>query len=149
MSLVSVQQRLAEIKAMMAKAVYSENDSEELLEIRTSDCPLWSDYIGLSLKQGQVVLLNNIKYLVMQAVAVVIESQSPSNTGMLAIYKPYRDSGTYEWLYGEYVEVGWIRTVTTDTTISSYKAIQDTGANIHSPELVPSVWELVETEEIE
>ncbi len=142
MGLVSVKQRLAEIKAIMAKAVYSESDSQELINIRTSDCPLWESYIGLSLNQGQVVLYNNIKYLTMQAVAVVLEGQSPSDTGMLAIYKPYRDSGKYEWLYGEYIEIGWVRYVTDeDGNVTRYRAIQDPNANIYSPELVPGIWQ--------
>ncbi len=99
--------------------------------------PRWADLVGTLVNAGTVVVDNGIKYLTMQAVTPVA-SQPPSTTGMLAVYKPYRDGDVYPWLYGEYVQQGWRRTVG-DVT---YTAIQDPGANIYSPEQVPAVWEV-------
>lgn len=135
-NLKSLDARLAEIRGEYGKNTTRTN--EEILDTYTGYCPLWEEYLGKSLTGGMVVVLNDVKYLVMQDIATVLESQAPDDEGMLALYKPYRDSGVYEWLYGEYVEIGWVRTYNG----VSYTAIQDPNANIYSPDLVPAVWEV-------
>lgn len=113
--------------------------SDLLVSVPTSYLPQWADVIGTSLEANSLVALYDIKYLVLQKVTAQ-EHQAPNSDGMLAIYKPYRTTGVYEWLYGEYCVKGDVRTVGDD----SYEAIQDPGANIYSPELVPAVWVKVE-----
>ncbi len=136
MSLISYQEYLAQEKRIYATASFA--DSSDIIISKPVDMfPDWSDLVGTSITAGTVCVYEDIKYLVLQSVTP-IESQPPSMTGMLAIYKPYRDSGVYEWLYGEYVEIGWVRTYND----ISYQAIQDPGANIYSPDLVPAVWEV-------
>ena len=159
MKLVSVEQRLKEIQNIMSKAIFTEKDSADIVNIRITDCPKWQDYIyrepiegeevvNKSLEKGMIVEHQGVKYLVMQKIATVLESQLPNATGMLALYKPYRDSEEYEWLYGEYVEIGWVRYTVKGTEqepiVTRYKAIQEPNANIYSPELVPAVWQVVE-----
>ncbi len=144
MKLVSVKERLQEIKSIMARATYAEGEHEALINVRISDCPEWQNFIGEGLSKGRVVLHNDIKYLIVQDVTSVLESQPPNTEGMLSIYKPYRDSNEYEWLYGEYVEVGWIRYIVDESNnIIRYEAIQNPNANIYSPETVPAIWSQV------
>ncbi len=147
-----VNERLRQIRELNGKV--TDRTNEEITESFVNYYSKWEDYIynegnpNGGLKQGQVVQYNGIKYLVMQDITQVLSSQKPSDEGMLAIYKPYRDSKEYEWLYGEYVEIGWIRTVTKEVdgeiVITKYVAIQGVGANIYSPELVPAIWEVIE-----
>lgn len=139
--IVSYSQRLKDLQKLSLLANLT-NENELIVSLPNNCITKFEDVIGKLLPIGTVVTYNNIKYLVMQSVTP-IETQPPNATGMLALYKPYRDNNEYEWLYGEYVEVDWIRTVTTEETTTRYKAIQDPNANIYSPELVPSVWEVV------
>lgn len=146
MNLVSVAERLKEIRDIMSKARYTAEDNAEIVNIRNTDCPLWSDSIGGMLELGQIVMHNNIKYLVMQTV-YPNETQTPDGLGMLAIYKPYTDGELKEWIYGEYVEIGWQRI----DGNAIYQAIQDPNTNDHRPSETPAIWELVseiESEEI-
>ncbi len=138
-NLKSVSARLAEIRGEFAKITTRTN--QEILSIYEGYCPLWSDYIGQSLEAGMVVAKDGVKYLVVNNIDTVLESQSPDLEGLLALYKPFRDSATYQWLYGEYVEIGWVRTYGG----LSYTAIQDPNANISSPDLAPAVWQVATT----
>lgn len=129
------QERLAEIQNEFAKT--TTRTDAEIVELWKHFAKPWSDYIGESLEEGAVVSKYEVKYKVMNKIDKVLEIQPPDGDGMLALYKPYRDDGLYEWLYGEYVEVGWQR-VWNDVI---YTAIQDPNANIYNPDLVPAVWE--------
>lgn len=145
MKLKPYKERLKEIQNEFGKN--TTRTDKEIIEVFENYLPQFNDCIGKLLTQGQVISHNGIKYKVMQSVTP-IESQPPNATGMLAIYKPYRDDEEYEWLYGEYVEIGWIRYTITGTEeepiINRYKAIQDPNANIYSPELIPAIWVLIE-----
>ncbi len=151
MSLISYTEYLEQEKRIYATANFTGNS--DIIINRDADMFTdWNDLLGVSIPAGTVCYYEGIKYLVIQAVIPII-SQPPNATGMLAIYKPYRDSGIYEWLSGEYVEIGWIRYVISEyedigVTIDRYKAIQDPGANIYSPDLTPSIWEKMENEDI-
>lgn len=59
--------------------------------------------------------------------------------GMLAIYQPYQGKQGYQWVYGEYTEIGFTRY----HNGVLYKAVQDPNANIYSPDQVPAIWEVV------
>lgn len=136
--LMSVTERLTQIKKMQAQASFSE--PQEILDLPEQYITDWQ--AGVTLSAGQLVLYGGVKYLVLQAVTT-LESQLPSDTGMLAIYKPYTDSTLKDWIYGEYVEIGWQRMY--DGLV--YTAIQDAGANVHTPDLVPAVWQAESLEE--
>ncbi len=130
--LMSVSECLAMIKKLQAQATFAE--PQDILRMPDQFVTEWQ--AGVQLGAGRVVLHEGVKYLVLQAVAT-LESQLPSDTGMLAVYKPYTDASCKEWIYGEYVESGWQRVFDGVT----YTAIQDAGANIFSPDLVPAIWE--------
>ncbi len=141
--IVSYSQRLKDLQKLSLLANLT-NENELIVSLPNNCITKFEDVIGKLLPIGTVVTYNNIKYLVMQSVTP-IETQPPNATGMLAIYKPYRDSDEYPWLYGEYVEIGWIRNVVNENDkIVRYRAIQDPNANIYSPEIVPNIWEVVE-----
>lgn len=127
--LKSLDIRLAEIQDAFAKI--TDRTDDEIVNLFTNYCKSWEDYIGISLTQGAVVKHSGIKYLVMQDIATVLETQSPSMDGMLALYKPYREKGVYEWLYGEYCTIGDVRYIISDENVIYYTAIQDAGANIY------------------
>lgn len=125
------------IKRLTALADLS-NESETILDLPTQYATLWLDLVGTLVPKGQLVAYQGVKYLVQQSITP-IESQAPDQTGMLAIYKPYQGKRGYDWIYGEYSEVGFTRY----HEGKLYKALQDPGANIYSPDLVPNIWEEV------
>lgn len=137
--LMSVTERLTQIKKMQAQASFSDN--QEIIDLPEQYIQDWS--AGVSLTAGQLVTHDGVKYLVLQDVAT-LDSQLPSDAGMLAMYKPYTDATLKGWIYGEYVEIGWQRMYNGVV----YTTIQDAGANIYSPDLVPAVWQLNVMEEI-
>ncbi len=148
MKYVTVQERLAEIKKLTSMIKFEK--AEDIFSTRKTDIDNWEDTIGTLLQMGRLIIHDGIKYLVMQTVTPTI-SQKPNDIGMYAIYRPYRGKQTAEWLIGEYVEKGWIRTLTTevdDTIVTkSYTAIQNPNTNIHAPSLVPSIWEEIIVED--
>lgn len=94
---------------------------------------------GEGYKEGAIICYGGTAYRVMQD-TVASEVYNPSDDGMLAIYMVYRGDGTYEWMYGEYVEKGWERTYEGET----YKCISATAvANIYPPTEAISVWEKI------
>ncbi len=134
--MISYEEYVAQEKRIYAKANLT-GESDIICARDAEMFPNWEDLVGTSVPAGTVCAHEGVKYLVAQAVTP-IESQAPGDEGMLAVYKPYRDGDVYPWLYGEYIEIGWQRSVG-DVV---YTAIQDPGANIYSPELVPAVWEV-------
>ncbi len=139
MSKISYLDLIDKIKTLTAKADLTDQ-SEAILDLPTQYVPNWIDYVGSTLSAGTLVAYGGIKYLVIQSVTP-IASQTPDMTGMLAIYKPYQGKYDYDWIYGEYSEVGFTRYYNEKL----YTAIQGPGANIYSPDLVPSIWEEVPT----
>lgn len=127
------------IKALTAKADLTDS-ADTILDLPNKYVPEWSDYIGTQLSAGSLVAHNEIKYLVLQTLTS-IESQPPSDTGMLALYQPYQGKYNYTWVYGEYTEIGFTRYHNSVL----YKAIQDPNANIYSPDQTPAIWEVVTT----
>lgn len=137
---------LNEIENLLEKLIETLSDGFTSLESKlnviiddlsdeTSGYEEWSTYIDKLLVEGTIVSYNGIDYRVMQDVYPNL-TQTPDSDGMLAIYMIYRGSDTYEWLYGEYVEVGWIRT----EDGVEYIAIQYPNMNTCSPSTVASVW---------
>lgn len=129
-------ERLTEIQELSLNATLTDKN-DLLVSLPLNYVTDFNDLIGTLVKQGAIIKYEDIKYLVMQSVTP-IESQLPSNTGMLAIYKPYREKGVYEWLYGEYCVIGDIRTYNGVT----YVAVQDPNTNIYTPNLVPAIWQV-------
>lgn len=104
--------------------------NELLLSIPASYVKKWNDCIGKELKQGSVVSMGNIKYLVLTDVQVEL-NESPDLKEMINIYKPYRQDGIFEWLFGEYCEAGVIR----EYNDKRYTAKTAPGANLTSPDI--------------
>lgn len=133
----STKKRIAEIQTIMRNANMSE-ESATIIDVPADYCPEWTP--NTAYKQGQVVAYNGIKYLLMQDTTSV--AHYPPNMpygAMLAVYKPYQGKYNYDWLYGEYCDVGYTRY---DNGVL-YRAIQNPNANIYPPSAVPSVWEVV------
>lgn len=129
--------RLADIQTLAAHADMTGED-ETIIDMPAEYCPEWVD--GMALKAGQPVRYKGIKYLVQQPVSAQAHYPPDMPDGaMLSIYKPYQGKHGYEWLYGEYCEVGFTRY---DGGVL-YVAVQAPGANIFRPSEVPAVWEVV------
>lgn len=95
---------------------------------------------GRKYTAGQLTNWNGIKYLIIPPIVTAQAHQPPDmpDGAMLSVYKPFRDSGRYPWLYGEYCLKGYER----QHNGKWYKVIQtDAGANIYTPDQVPAVWE--------
>lgn len=127
----------AKIKRLTELADLS-NEVETILDLPTQYATPWINLVGTPVPKGKLVAHQGIKYLVMQSVTP-IESQTPSMQGMLAIYKPYQGKRGYPWIYGEYSAVGFTRY----HNGKLYEAIQDPGANIYAPDLLPAIWQEV------
>ncbi len=132
--LKSLETRLNEIKNLSIGNI----SSELAVSIPANYLAQFDDVIGTTLAKDSLVAIGDVKYLVMQD-TIAQSHQRPDSEGMLAIYKPYREKGVYEWLYGEYCEIDDIRTYND----IRYTAIQDPGANIYSPDQVPAIWEVI------
>ena len=61
------------------------------------------------------------------------------NGAMLSIYKPYQGKYGYNWMYGEYCEVGFTRY----DGVELYECTSDPLANVNPPSQVPSCWKLI------
>ncbi len=93
---------------------------------------------GKSYSEGDIVCYNGVSYRIMQD-TVADANYKPSDEGMLAIYMVYRGSDRYEWLYGEYVEQGWVR----EYEDIAYECMTATAvANIYPPDVAVSVWRI-------
>lgn len=146
-----VNKRLAEIKKLSSMA--TELEATDICDTPIQYFDDWSDYIDGELKEGRIVSHQDYKVRVMQDIPVVLESQSPDMEGLLALYMKYRDSGEYPWIYGEYVELGWIRTeteVVDDVEVTRrYENTKQLVANIYTPSADPTSWTLVVDDELE
>ncbi len=127
--------QLEEKIAQLVKLANLSESPETILDLPSQYAPEWASYLGGVVSTGTLVAHNGIKYMVLQTVSP-IESQAPDNTGMLAIYKPYQGKYDYDWVYGEYCELGFTRY----HNGVLYKAIQNPNANIYSPDQVPAIW---------
>ncbi len=137
---ISYSRRITDLQKLSLLANL-ENQNELIVNLPKDCITNFNDVIGTLLPQGTILYHNGIKYLTIQPITP-LASQTPDSIGMLAHYKPYRDGQEYEWLYGEYVEIGWVRYVTDeDGNVTRYRAVQDPNANIYSPELVPGIWQ--------
>lgn len=134
----STRKRIAEIQSVMKKSDLT-GENETIIELPSQYCPTWTP--GEKYKPGRLVELNGVKYLIINEVTAA-KHQPPdmANGAMLAIYKPYQGKYGYNWIYGEYCEVGYTRY---DNGVL-YRAIQDPNANIYPPSAVPAVWEVAE-----
>ena len=133
----ATKKRLAEIQTIMRNADMSE-ESATIIDIPVDYCPDW--VADTKYKQGQVVSYKEIKYLLMQdTTSAAHYPPNMPNGAMLAIYKPYQGKLGYNWLYGEYCDVGYTRY---DNGVL-YRAIQNPNANIYPPSALPAVWEVV------
>ena len=133
----SVAKRLENIREIVGNADMTEKHST-IVDMPPMYCEEWKP--GAEYKKARVVEFNAVKYLLIQD--TVAQAHYPPDMpggAMLAIYKPYQGKERYTWLYGEYCEIGWTRYDGADL----YRAIQDPGANIHAPSLVPAIWEKV------
>ncbi len=119
-----------------------ESTDSEVEDSTSSGYKEWA--VAGSYKQWEIITHNGVDYIVMQDITDALESQSPDADDMLALYMIWRGEGLYEWLYGEYVKLGWQRTYEGDT----YECITETaGANIYEPIAVESVWSKVKNVE--
>ena len=134
----SVEKRLENIREIVGAADMTEKHAV-IVDTPPMYCAEWTP--GAEYKRGQLVALNAVKYLLLQdTVAQAHYPPDMPNGAMLAIYKPYQGKERYTWLYGEYCEIGWTRYDGADL----YRAIQNPGANIYAPSVVPAIWEKVE-----
>ena len=134
----SADERLAEIQSLAAHANMTGED-KAIVSMPVSYATPWED--GLRFGVGRLLSYKGIKYLTVQeATAQAHYPPDMPNGAMLSVYKPYQGKHGYNWLYGEYIEVGFTRYE--DGVL--YRAYQDPGANIFPPSQVPAVWEVVE-----
>lgn len=143
MTMLEQAQALRErITRVMGTAVYNVNS--DILDMPTGYVPEW--VAGKQYAAKNLCLHNGVKYLVMQPVtAQAHQPPNMPNGVMLAIYKPYRDSGRYPWLYGEYCERGFERS---DVGYWWRLTAADAGANIYPPSVVPAIWSKLEVVEV-
>lgn len=134
----SVQDRLDGIRLLTGAAdLIGEDDA--IIGLPVNFCPEWT--AGAAYKAGRLVAYGGVKYLILQNVTAA--QHYPPNMpdgAMLSVYKPYQGKHGYDWLYGEYCEIGFTRL----HAGVLYRAIQDPGANIFPPDQVPAVWEIVD-----
>lgn len=130
--------RLGEIQTLAAKADMTGEDAV-IVDLPPDYCPEWA--AGSHYDTGKLRRYGNVKYLVMQGVDA-LEAYPPNmpDGAMLAIYKPYQGRYGYDWLYGEYTEVGFTRY----ENGVLYVCTGDPGANIYPPNQVPACWEVAE-----
>lgn len=134
----SADERLAEIQSLAAHANMTGED-KAIVNMPVSYATPWED--GLRFGVGRLLSYEGIKYLTLQeATAQAHYPPNMPNGAMLSVYKPYQGKHGYNWLYGEYCEVGFTRY----EGEKLYSAIQDPGANIFPPSQVPAVWEVVD-----
>ncbi|MFI3322862.1 MAG: hypothetical protein R3Y50_10145 [Rikenellaceae bacterium] len=136
-NLINYKDFIEKINRIVNKTTFEEieSDIELMLDLPAQYVPQWSEYIGKELTKGSLVNHLGVKYLVIQTLTP-IESQTPDSVGMLAVYKPYQGKYGYQWVYGEYSEVGFTRYFEGKL----YEAIQGPNANIYSPDLVSAIW---------
>ncbi len=144
-NLVSVAQRLAEIQAITAMATFSADDPDTVLDMRVTDCPTWDSLVGKTITQGTLCQYDGVKYMAVQG-QTVSAVYPPNMKGVESLWRPYTDSSDKSWIYNEYVEIGWRRSVTTGTddepVTTWYECTAAAGDNLYSPELVPAIWEV-------
>lgn len=141
--LKSVNDALAEIRKLSANYTY--DNATDIDDAQPNYCQQWADVIGETLTMGALVVKNGTKYHVMQT-HTAQEIYPPDGEGVLSLYQAYRGAQSQVWVYGEYSEVGYIR-IDPDTGLE-YVAIQDPVANIYAPSEVPSVWEVVTSDDL-
>ncbi len=119
-----------------------------MLNTRTGDCPTWDSLVGKPITKGALCQYEGIKHMAVQGQTVSVV-YPPNMQGVESLWRPYTDSSDKEWIYNEYVEVGWRRSVTSgteeDAVTQWYTCTADAGDNLYSPELVPAIWTRDET----
>ena len=130
----STAQALAEIRKLSANYIYS--DPTEINDAQPIYCQQWSDVVDSEVQINTLLNYNGTKYLVKQT-HTASEAYLPDSEGSIALYQAYRGAELQAWQYGEYSEIGYQRSYNG----INYTALQDTGANIDSPDLAISVWD--------
>ncbi|MFI3249153.1 MAG: hypothetical protein R3Y39_08520 [Rikenellaceae bacterium] len=96
----------------------------------------WESYMGETLPAGKMVGYKGYNYVSITAIQV-IDVYAPT----LAVnnYQLYQGKYGYQWISGEYIDLGYTRYYNGVL----YTAIQKPSDNIASPDLVPAIWEEV------
>ncbi len=134
MKLLTVEEKLTQIR-VLTLFVSAENRQAILSEIPQNFCTDFDELIGKSVQRGAILQCDGKKYMVMQDTMLTVQNR-PLVSGASDIFRLHQGEGMHPWVSGEYCEVGYLRML--EDVI--YEAVQDPGANVHSPELNTKVW---------